>query len=73
MEPPIQALLFSPLFEEFHDVFVRAPAFGGVLHLQNNCVKKVRQMEDHLILLVVPLRTNFEQGAEQKPVDGFDG
>jgi hypothetical protein len=45
---------------------------GGSLHVQGDVVEQVGEVKDQLVLLLVTLRPDFDEGAEQQAMDEFE-
>src|SRR5262249_60981125 len=71
-QPLPEPLLTGPRFEGAQHIGVTAAALGGILHLQDDIVEEVRQVEDDLVLLLMTAGAKLQQRAEEQPVDGDD-
>src|SRR5215207_4865101 len=72
-EPFADSFLSRLLFERLERVGVAAPPFGGPLHIEDDVVEKVREVEDDLVILLMTARAHLQKRLEQQAMQGDDG
>src|SRR5262249_43973680 len=68
LQPFLKSLFFRSSLKELEGVGVGGLSFCGVLHFQDDTVKQVCQVENDFVVVLMPLRTHFQQGTKQEAV-----